>query len=1251
MSPKHLGWDLRTPKKRTETSAPYPTPETPRRFTCTPPTSPPSPRPAKKNKPKDNGDQTENVHGSDLKSLAEGLKGISDAAGVPQLIDGSAGGLVEKSEVLLKVLGEVQKIHPYISALWVLLTWLLCILVVVVGFKLILEIMVKVKGNQAKVVVIITEIKDMTDVLQRLGEITKPVESQEDRLKSLVGKAADDIKECAENLDEYLRMSLFERVIKSVIWEERLAKFVTLFRDHRDKLNSAINLSTRIFLGILHEDLRHVSEEVHHASEEVTQGFQDVKNMIAMLASPEERKLAMLAEEARARDPSLTDEAIVQRLSKESNQESVSFQKWKASKLNVPIDPDKAIEENRKRFSAKYEAKFTEELSRCMERLDWPHDRVKDEDMRHLWDIMNWRGSVKSHRFAMTLRDYFHESWRYDVNARPAADKVDEAKSKPDSGEQSPYEAWAVDAIQVSRMQPIIEAFDDDLTGFITVVEVNSLTCSRPRKRVPDCPPEFNCRFKDTDPHQHPWSLEHWIAYWAIGISHISTKTKRRLLTRRLPCISGWQQSLLEYASKIREIIANMFAILPDILELNRGAVNRYLQDIYPCVTALECAVNAYDGRVCTKFYSYVQTEEMRLRQRLELLNYDIDDVDTVALVTGPGRIEQYILPLLYLILKRQFEILRLCRTIIVDPVELPDATSTIRYVLQAFKTRFKKLRSIFQHRRLDVKRQFHIFAHGLFKYIYEPSGLWTHALVRDTRMLEFTYRETAEQKWIRKRKKTDDPSSASPTAVLNHPVSQTYARKLELALETPVVITTLLSSSDSLKYPTGMPADPLLFPDDLKNCLLGTWYGFRYRNRSALQSQGGMITLCFQQQDRTIKASGLYDFKKFNIIVEGREAGMNVIDVNFRSEVVGDRLLCWSGQLHWSSDPKETGVTDAITGTLGTSLDSEIHDGIFVLKRTIPEKLRFRPSPAAFHTDKAKALWKFAGSAIRFQVRKQSWSKLYFAERLREKTQFIDLYLRWKRQVRPQENSDKELFRHLRNTLIPEDNRFYRALAELKLKKDIGFIACCANCGEKIQEARIICLTCTSKDSWFPVDLCEAAHCSHATIDRDDLMTPHFSTHDTMKVRRVVHLRQMADLECAAGDALERVKTAFERPIPRVQCTCCMKDLKLPWSFWYCIQCPKDIVICDECDRKLPVSFSNHKPTHDLVRYQQAEENEDAQVANYGLKLDNRLSSMDTVLLHMNERLSRVENLLREAQGGSSDSSPVVVDVKPPQL
>jgi hypothetical protein len=41
-------------------------------------------------------------------------------------------------------------------------------------------------------------------------------------------------------------------------------------------------------------------------------------------------------------------------------------------------------------------------------------------------------------------------------------------------------DAWAIKYIDILRLQPILESIDDDASGFITIVEINRFTASRP---------------------------------------------------------------------------------------------------------------------------------------------------------------------------------------------------------------------------------------------------------------------------------------------------------------------------------------------------------------------------------------------------------------------------------------------------------------------------------------------------------------------------------------------------------------------------------------------------------------------------------------------------------------------------------------------------------------------------------------------------------------------------------------------------
>lgn len=97
------------------------------------------------------------------------------------------------------------------------------------------------------------------------------------------------------------------------------------------------------------------------------------------------------------------------------------------------------------------------------------------------------------------------------------------------------------------------------------------------------------------------------------------------------------------YVSKIQELIAKMFAILPNVSPVNKSSVNAYLDTIYTGVTSISSGVNgcAINEGLQEKFRTYVETEEARLQGNLEAIDYDIDASDTLILITGEGRIER----------------------------------------------------------------------------------------------------------------------------------------------------------------------------------------------------------------------------------------------------------------------------------------------------------------------------------------------------------------------------------------------------------------------------------------------------------------------------------------------------------------------------------------------------------------------------------------------------------------------------------
>jgi len=101
--------------------------------------------------------------------------------------------------------------------------------------------------------------------------------------------------------------------------------------------------------------------------------------------------------------------------------------------------------------------------------------------------------------------------------------------------------------------------------------------------------------------------------------------------------------TLKEYSTKIDENIGKLFALLPAVKLENQTAANTYMSEVYKRIATIYKSLNPgyVNQNVKSRFISYVQEEEARLRRNLEAVRYSIDAKDTLSLVTGPGRIEK----------------------------------------------------------------------------------------------------------------------------------------------------------------------------------------------------------------------------------------------------------------------------------------------------------------------------------------------------------------------------------------------------------------------------------------------------------------------------------------------------------------------------------------------------------------------------------------------------------------------------------
>ena len=90
-----------------------------------------------------------------------------------------------------------------------------------------------------------------------------------------------------------------------------------------------------------------------------------------------------------------------------------------------------------------------------------------------------------------------------------------------------------------------------------------------------------------------------------------------------------------------------MEGVRAEVLPPNRGSIDEYLNFSWPTIHALTAAVTSLQPEsrppvsAWDKFKSHRDAEEARLSTNLKAVDYVIDGADTLALITGEGRIEK----------------------------------------------------------------------------------------------------------------------------------------------------------------------------------------------------------------------------------------------------------------------------------------------------------------------------------------------------------------------------------------------------------------------------------------------------------------------------------------------------------------------------------------------------------------------------------------------------------------------------------
>ncbi|EMD34579.1 hypothetical protein CERSUDRAFT_125183, partial [Gelatoporia subvermispora B] len=484
------------------------------------------------------------------KSVGKTLQGVADCI---QLLDVRLPGLINALE-------EMSKLHPLASASFYIV-------------KAAFELYLARRENDKRIQTLYYQMSEVGLILIELGKV-KPFTKL---LPGKVKEVADDIRECAKTCHAYSKTGAVVKFIRAGIWTKDLVDLLQLFMQRRSELQMILQTHVVKRQEQMHESLIRI--------EDMTEIF--LNQFVS------EKELALREEQRSWKiDPNQSIDSMLKRLLQlHRGTNRVTDERLQALKADLMGDTRAAVRRIEDEFDVKFKAAMSKQEMRLTHVIREgndqlfvkitnylqppaitpppPYDRITDQ---------TWSGHAEARQFVMALRDHFIE--RSSVTSL----------SSTESASREVDEQWALEYIGPRWQQHLMDAIDDDSSGYVTIAELNNFTNSLP---------------KDLN-----WSLPRWLAYWAVG----------------------WHLDAISYVREIRHILASMLHTLPQIPPHNRNYGDQYFDTVwrylFPLITSLHpCPVPNGLRRLFEKYTLY---EENRLEQNLKEIKYNVDAVDTL---------------------------------------------------------------------------------------------------------------------------------------------------------------------------------------------------------------------------------------------------------------------------------------------------------------------------------------------------------------------------------------------------------------------------------------------------------------------------------------------------------------------------------------------------------------------------------------------------------------------------------------------
>ncbi|KAG6876067.1 hypothetical protein C0992_001085 [Termitomyces sp. T32_za158] len=393
----------------------------------------------------------------------------------------------------------------------------------------------------------------------------------------------------------------------------------------------------------------------------------------------------------------------------------------------------------------------------------------------------------------------------------------------------------------------------------------------------------------------------------------------------------------------------------------------------------------------------YTCQEERRIHADLQKITYTIDSSTTVSLVTGQGRIERYIYPLIYLFLKHDLEIVQLACKHDLSTDEFEKVEISLNSVFLAFDARRSDLIATFQQTHGDLERKLENYAFGMFEKSYKFSSLsWS---VSESNL---------ESVWERLPPESDDDIDEN-------------------------IAPNILKSG--VQQPPDCPKPYQFVNEDCDNefrTLEGLWAGYCTWEDTdgSMIWYGGLICLSLTKSTGSTTFNGEALCSSWDDPVD-----LQGCLIDEQGTTCGTKLSLELGWIKCSGTLNETS-TKIIGDWLTFFGAHQSCSGTFCFTRTPAPLVQFRYTESESEKDRSRALWKFAAAAVLQEVGRQQFSKVFVITRLRENRRRKELNIKAMIDKAgytcgsPYKVEEFKELKSLEQTIDPTVSQFFRAIA-----------------------------------------------------------------------------------------------------------------------------------------------------------------------------------------------------------------------------